>query len=239
MKLFLSKLFGTHKKAKSSPHVRLSEHSALVDAATRVVIAVSNHPAAIRFLNESMMDTYHMLNVTRPNYKYGLPFSSREESLAHWTWNDRSRHFEPTKAEVLTERLDAQSRLGIRKLRAVKKIMRRISLARSRTAFGIDLQASVYLAKKIQAQAFKDAQYDEARILSFPYVLQYAEFANISFRAAADDILLKAKLYDDFLAKTELLRLSYFKQLKEISNADDIPNLLEAFHREAFGNAMV
>lgn len=217
----------------------LPVHSALIDSSTRAVIAVSDNVAAIQFLNESMMDTFHVINVTRPNHIYALPFRSDEPSLVHWVWDVKARAFKPTHPDVITPELRAQSELAMKKMRAVTHIMTRISMARLRTAPGIQLQDTVYQTKKDQAYAFRDTGYDEARVFEFPYVLQYADFADIGFREAADDIVLKAKLKDDFLAKTELLRLSYFKKLKNLTDAKDIRPLLEAFGREAFTNSIV
>ncbi len=232
----LRSLFQKSPRPHGTP---LPVHSALIDASTRAVIAVSDNVAGITFLNETLMDTYHILNVTQPNHIYALPFSLREESLVHWVWDTKNRRFNKTRPDVITESLVSQSKLAQKKLRAVTYIMRNLSLARSRMMPGIQLQETIYQAKKDQAHEFRTGGYDEKSIFQYPYVFQYADFADMSFKEAADDIILKAKLDDDFLAKTELLRLTYFDRLKKLENAAEIRPLLEAFMREAFTNSIV
>lgn len=216
-----------------------TQYSALVDANTRVVLAVSDNIPAISFLNELYMDTFHMTNIVWPNYQNGLPFELQLPSYVHYTWNFPARRFEPTRPDVITPELLAQSHMGMKKLRAVIHIMHVISIARSRIESGIVLQETVYITKKLQAQAFRAGGYDERSIFQYPYVMQYADFADIPYRDAADDIILKAKLDDDLLSKTETLRLTYFDRLKKITDAKDITPLLESFAREAFTNSYV
>jgi hypothetical protein len=213
--------------------------SVLVDSSTRAVLASSGYVGAIAFLNDATMDTLHVPTATYPHYISGLPFTAQDGSLAHWTWNGKSRKFTSTRADVLTNDLVEKSRLVMHKLRAILQIINSLSLARSSLKTGIDLQETVYMTKKIQAQHFKDSGYDENIILECPYVLQYADITGLPLRVATDDILLKAKLDDDLLAKTELLRLVYFGKIRKASRPEEIPTILEEFNREAFINAMV
>ncbi len=236
LRAYIRKQTAAAAPARRTP---LPQHSALVDSNTRTVFAISDNVAAISFLNGIYMDTFHMLNVTWPNYTYALPFSTRADSFVDWTWNVGDRRFVPTRPDVITPEMLAQSKLAMRKLYAVIHIMHVLSVARSRIAGGIVLQETVYMTKKIQAHAFRDAGYDETTIFSYPYVMQYADHADISFRESADDIILKAKLDDDMLAKTELLRLDYFERLRKIEDASEIKPLLESFTRESFTNSYV
>lgn len=236
LRAFIRRRFSGASPARRAP---LPTYSALVDDGTRAVLAVSENTAALAYLSEVFLDTHHFLNVTWPNHMYDLPFPVHAPSLAGWSWSLNSRKFEPTRPDVLTPEIDARSRLAIKKLHAVAHIMRMLSIARSRLTPGILLQETVYLTKKIQAHAFRDGGYDERAIFQYPYVLQHADFAELSYKEAADDIILRAKLDDDFLAKSELLRLTYFAQLKSLTDPADIAPLLEAFTREAFTNAYV
>lgn len=216
------------------PHVSL-----LVDVSTRAVLAMSSNVGAINLLADCTMDSYHIPYFDHPHYRDKALPSPVGGSLAHWTWSTKTRTLVPTRSDIVTVELHARSKLAIAKLATARRIMQIISTARSRLASGIELQETVYLTKKIQAKGFKDSGYDEASLIEYPYVLQYADLINASAREAADDILLKAKLADDVLAKTELLRLAHFDKLKKARAADELEHIFEDFYREAVVNAMI
>lgn len=211
----------------------------LIEASTRAVLAASKNSAAIMFLNNCTLDSYYSYNVARWSPRNQLPFEQKYDSLAHWTWNVKTRSFSSTRKDILTEALQERSRLAIQKLAAFNRIMYEINVARLKLQTGFNFQETIYLTKKMQAQAFKDGGCDESRAIEYPYVLHYADYAGISLRSAADDILLKAKLADEVLAKTELLRLTYLGRLRRAERLEDIPPILADFEREAFINAFV
>ncbi len=231
----IARLF-RQQKTPSNP---LPTRSALIDAATRLVLAVSDSPTEISFLNEAFMDTYHVLNITTPNYPYKLPFDLDEASYTHWMWNMKDRLFVPTRPDMISPAIRAQSELAVQKMRAVRQIIRSLTHARSRMAPELYAQESIYMTKKMQATEFRASGYDERRLLEFPHVLHYADAAAITPREAADDIIIKAKLRDDQLAKTELMRLTYFSALKKATNTSEIRPLLERFRRETFTNSFI
>lgn len=239
MRDFLRELFKSRVSAHSYPVNPERFYNALIESSTRALLAISCEPAAIAFVNETMPDTYHIYNVTKPNYRSSLPFSLDEPCLSQWSWDTGGRTFSPTRPDVNTRALQTQSRLAMRKMRAYLSICERLTVARSVRTQSIALQETVYEEKKRQAHAFQTQGYTDDDILSFPYVRDYADFANISFREAADDIILKSKLDDDFLAKTELLRLTYMRALKEAATESHIRPIMKAFRREAFLNAII
>lgn len=112
-------------------------------------------------------------------------------------------------------------------------------MARYPVMTGIWQQETVYINKRLQAIAFRDAGYPEDVAPNYPYVLQYADLTGSTLRQAADDIIFKAKLDEDFLAKTELLRLKYFRLVREAEKPEEVAEAYKAFVRESYKNALV
>lgn len=222
-------------QSNQPPGVYVYQHDSLVDAETNAVLALSSYPATIVFLNGSMIDTKTAVSVQYPNYATSF-FLLREkpEKLPEWSWNQKDRVFVPTSPLALTESLRTKAYLARTKQEAITRIMRQITQARFKVTTGIEFQETVYLTKKQQAQAFKDAGYDESSILQYPYVLQYADFAGMSLKEAADEILFKANLDDEYLASTELLRLKYFSKIRDVTSAEELRPILEEFHRDCY-----
>ena len=97
----------------------------------------------------------------------------------------------------------------------------------------------VYFTKKIQAQDFKDSGYNEALAATYPYVFQYAEIASISPRQAAEDIIRKAQAGETLFVKTELLRLRYFKKIREAKTPQEVGVIHEEFLRDYYADIKV
>jgi hypothetical protein len=93
------------------------------------------------------------------------------------------------------------------------------------------MQEAVYITKKTQAQRYKDAGY-QGDDLEYPYVMQYADFAGLSMRVAADEILLKATFDDEVLLKTEFFRLKYFELIKNMNDPGQADRITLDFRRE-------
>lgn len=218
----------------------MATYSALVDSSTNVVLAVSSHVSAIVFLNEFMPDTGHATRVHYPNYPDSLFIAScSPEECPEWTWDRITRTFKTTRPSLINESLRTRARLANAKLNAVSKVITSLSEARYKVRTGIEFQETVYLTKKWQAQRFKDLGYNENSIMEYPYVLQYADFAGITLKQAADDILFKASLDDQHLANTELLRLRYFNKIRDATKPEQLPPIMEEFKRDCFINAKV
>jgi hypothetical protein len=201
-----------------------------------LLVCSSNVPAIV-FLAETTMNTFHVLNAGFPNYPNGIAVDPVSGSLAHLSWNGKDRVLRTTRVDMLTDALHARSRLALQKTHAITHMMLSLAAARVKIATGIPLQETVYMTKKLQAQRFKDSGYNEDNILAYPYVLQYADVAQIPLAAAADEILLKARLDDDVLSKTEMIRLAYFDRVRRATTPEDIPNILKEFDRESYMNA--
>lgn len=211
--------------------------SILVDSASRVLLAASPFVPAIVFVNECTLDSYHVPRAERPNYRDNAFFDALTmEDCTNWTWKRGQRAFHPTPAHVLNEDLRARARLAGEKARYIAMLMGHLSTVRSKLDRGVAGQEMVYRLKAGQAQRFKDSGYNEADLLHYPYVMQYADMEGISLKQAADDILLKAEFDGNYLLSTEGLRLQYFRLFRAEKNPDNLPRLLENFMTECFTN---
>jgi hypothetical protein len=144
----------------------------------------------------------------------------------------------PIAEGLLTEELQQRSEMAVRKCSALFEIVYEISVARYPIWRGLILQEQVYVSKKLQARRFKDMGYPELDLLLYPYVLQYADFSGLTPREAADEILFKARLDDDFLLKTEGLRLKYFKLVADAAEAETLASIRGEFRQEIYRNAV-
>lgn len=217
---------------------RLPPYTLLTDLATGAVLAVSYHPAAISFLKQTMPDTEYVPNANYPKYAFSFPLVVMPPEQYHlWAWT-RSRELVPIRPDVITDRLKERSALAVAKRNVLNRVINDINAARSRR-LGIVLQDHIYLLKSHEAQRFKANNYDESDILSYPYVLQYADVAGISMRDAADDIIFKAKMSNDELARTEFLRLKFFGKIRDAQTPAELPAISEEFTRELYINAVL
>jgi len=203
--------------------------------------------AAIVFLQEVFPDTGYVSAADEPHYRKPRLFSRKRlpidglppESLPLWRWDKPSRRIVRSPEHIVTPAIREKAVLAQAKARAIERIMLHLSIARYSLRTGVELQEIVYVNKRTQAEKFRDSGYDESSLLEYPHVLNYADFAGISLREAADTIILKAKLDDQLLAKTELLRLRYFKNVADAKSVKDLSTIIESFFRDCYWNAAV
>ena len=218
---------------------------ALIDTVTGAVLTIGTYPTAMYFLEECIPDTWVAGSINSPNHMgrfFPMPFFLAAEDPArypYWTWDHASRRLMKTKKELIDERLLERSRLAEGKRDIITKIMNSLSSTRRKMATGVGFQDIVYAEKIANARAFKALGYDEDRIMEFPYVLQYADFAQISFQQAADDIILKRTFDNDVLLKTELIRLKYFNRVRNARSVEEFPSLYEEFLKDTYRNALI
>jgi hypothetical protein len=212
-------------------------YSALIDASTFALLALSQYPYIVSFLAKSRpLEAEQVHGVNWPNYRTNFTLADEHpRAYPSWSWDMDRRRFEPT-ANV-TDELRARSILAVVKCRTLAEMTYELSVARYPIWRGLLLQEQVYAAKKQQAQAYRDAGYPDD-VLAYPYVLQYAEFSGLPLRAAADEILFKAQLDDDALLKTEALRLRYFKLVADAAKAEELVALLRGFREDIYHNAV-
>ena len=61
-------------------------------------------------------------------------------------------------------------------------------------------------------------------------MIQHADYANIPFKQAADDILFKAKLHEEMLAQTEILRIKFFNKIKKENDPAALTQIVSDFY---------
>lgn len=219
----------------------------LLDTHTNTVLAVGKNEAVMVFLRECTPDTHCSFSVNMPNYTKRKVFSSGDffltseepDSLPRWKWYGKKRVFLRLKPEVVNTNLVTRARLACAKNRVIEQIMREISYARLDITTGVALQETIYQDKRMQAKAFRDSGYNESQVMKYPYIFQYADFSGTSFRQAADDILLKSRLDDAILMKTEATRLEYFDKVKKAQTERDLQAILNDFQRINFINLKI
>lgn len=227
-------IFGAPEPQKARA-LRGHAYSAIVDATSYNLLALTPFIAAAQVVHEGTPNSVHATDVTRPNYTHGLPFDPYDvPSYVEWTWDYKSRTFVRMPAEKIRAELRERSLLAMAKIPIVRRMTANLNAIRHHAHTGVHFQETVYMTKKMQAQEFKKAGYPEDAIIDYPYVLQYADYAGISLKQAADDIIFKSKLEDEKLAQSELLRMKHFNKLKEATRIDQLPDILQHFLKDAF-----
>jgi hypothetical protein len=179
-----------------------------------------------------------MVNVNYPHYQRDFFLAKTDpEEYPRWMWQMKDRKFVEAREGALNDEVLRRSRLAVKKINVIRRMLTSLNTARYELHSGLAFQETVYLTKKLEANAFRDIGYDEDRLLEFPYVLQYADFAGLSPRAAADAIILKAKMYDQHLLKTEALRLKHFNKLKDAASPEDAEGVYREFLQDFHLNA--
>jgi len=210
-------------------------YSALLDDSTTALLFLTDRIPVIVFLAKVMPEVEHLYCVNYPNYLQEFPLvTARPETWPEWSWDEKKRIFEPTAKDLLTDRLRLCNALAVKKSLVLVEVIRTLTMARYPAWNGTPMQDVIYITKKMQAQRFKDMGYPEGNDLDFPYVLQYADFASLSMREAADEILLKAGFADDLMLRSEFFRLKYFGQIADANTVEDVDRLILDFRRDIY-----
>jgi hypothetical protein len=209
--------------------------SALLDSATNALLALSQYPYVIAILAKApALEAEEAHGVNWPHYRQKFALAEApSHTYPTWAWVWRKREFAPTELGLITPVLRQRSLAAVKKCQAIWEVAYELSVVRYQLNRGVLLQETVYLTKRMEAARFKDAGYPEDELPAFPHVLYYTEWSGLSPRAAADEILFKAKLDDGILAKTELLRLKYFDLVKR-AEVDELPGILFNFREETY-----
>src|SRR5215510_3087448 len=202
--------------------------SALIDDQTQTLLNLSPRVPMIVWLARDCGLGEHLFDVQTPNYMQEFPLARASyDTYPNWTWNTTHRRFTPAMKPPKTE-LRQRSLLAVKKGHAFCEFSRIIATARYNQASGLLLQEEVYAAKLQEARDWRAAPKGD-----YPFIKQYAELAGLSVNVAAQEILLKAKMATDELAKTEYFRLKYMRRLRQASLAEIDP-LRVAFREEFY-----
>jgi len=93
--------------------------------------------------------------------------------------------------------------------------------------------------KRREAEQLKKRGYASETLHEFPYVVQYADYAGVSIRDAAEEILFRATLDDQLLAKTEILRIRYFDRVKKADTPEAVHLIIDDYMRDSYFNGAV
>ncbi len=205
--------------------------SALIEYPSGIILALHGHDSAMVVVAESMADTFYTGRLRPAKGADVTPLTGIDPATyASWTWKYPERIFVPTLQTHLTEKVRERSRIAVARINAISKIIHGINYARITDQPFINFQQTVYIAKKDHARGFKESGYDESRITEFPFVIQHADYANIPFKQAADDILFKAKLHEEMLAQTEILRIKFFNKIKKENDPAAMTQIVSDFY---------
>jgi hypothetical protein len=214
----------------------------LIDSLSAALLAVSTQPTIVAYLAskpEKMgVDTVAVWGIDYPNYMKEFVLAKTPHNYPCWKWQNGSRTLIPTPAQFITDELRQRSALARQKCQALLEVGKVLEIARYPVWRELILQETIYLNKKAQAQKYKDHGYPENETVKYPYVVQYAEFSGLPMREAAEEILFKAQLDDERLAKTELLRLKYFNLIQQATD-HQLKTILEQFRTELYGSGAV
>ncbi len=215
----------------------------LCDQETNAVLAMSRRMETIILLNDCTRDTFAVFSVNYPNYqnlfwKGFFLASEKPTDYPRWTWHYSQRIFTKTQEDVLSRNLFERARLINAQRNTIGPMTRILSTDRMSFSKNILYQEAIYSIKKTQATEFKNSGYDEKYIMNYPFIVQYADFANLSIRQATDDIIFQAELYENRLLRNESLRLKYFNSVKNMKEPQEGPVLLKDLQRELYGNSL-
>lgn len=212
-------------RAKPALRTEQTLFQALIDTSNDTLIAIGVSNPAVRFVNDSLMDTTCATDI-KPIQNFLRIKNADPRTYPEWSWVPDTRTFKRTNPVVVTEELRERAVFLQKKVDVIAYSIYWINRRRSKIDNGLFFQPFIYLEKERQAQLLKDAQFDERQSGLAPYVVAYAEECEITLREATEDILLQAQLDHEFLAKTEKLRLSIFRKIRAAKNLAELDEVL-------------
>jgi hypothetical protein len=216
----------------------------LYDLETKFVLAASPFSTVIIKLHECVPETTYVTYVPVPDEQdEGDPLFT--DQCCNWrfdakqrTANDK-RSLLDDRAGKATQYVKTRATLANAKRDAFTRIIATINDARTKVRTGLIYEETVYMLKRLEAERFRQSGYDESGIFSYPFLLQYADFANVSYHQAADDILLQSGIDDQILVKTEILRMDYNRRVASAKTPEEITTILADFRAASFSKALV
>lgn len=198
----------------------------LFDIPTGVLLVSGNNFQVINLLKEFILDS-EIRFFKSPSvgiFRSGDDFPAVNIFL-RWD-NKESRYMQ---AEHVSDTLKNVRVIARAKYCVLEKILNAIHSFRLNFKKNILFQELIYQAKKEQSLRFRECAYNEASIYDYPYILQYADLRGITFREAADEIIIKAEMESSLLEKSELMRLRYLTAVKNAKDVAETEAVYEKF----------
>ena len=203
--------------------------SAIICAGDSTLLSIGTYSPALLFVNESMMDTFYIPDISfTPDVRRIKTSSPRE--YPDWSWDTATRKFKRTGPAIVTEEMRERAALATKKAEAVFRIMQRINRMRRKVSSGLSFQEMIYAEKEREAASLKEIDFDERRAVAIPYVAQYAEESGLPLRQAAEEILLQAELDRDHLLRTERVRLAAFKKIPSAKTPEELEEVVASMN---------
>lgn len=201
--------------------------SIVFDVSNNTIIAITPSVSAANMIVETMLDT----NYTHSVHSDELLklFGEDPKTYPEYSWDLYKRVLKRTLPELVTDELRDRATFARKKIDALIYGIGATNNIRQRLRTGVWFQERVYAIKEEQARAFKNSGYSETLLEKIPYVRQEAEDRSISLVEAAEDIILHADLFNEFLLRSEQGRLSLFRAIKKARTPEEIDAAVEKF----------
>ena len=201
---------------------------AVFDSGSGTLLATGTFPAALILLNESMLDTIYVSMITTDDIQKLRAAPPRE--YPEWSWHS-GNVFRKTNPAIITEEMRERAVFAMKKTEAFAHAIYIINRLRDKIDTGAFAQATIYAQKQEQARMLKAADYDTAAVHA-PYIVQYAEDTGITPAQAVDEILFQAQLDNEYLEKTERVRLALFRKLRNATTVKEMETVMFAYHKD-------
>lgn len=216
----------------------------LYDLETKFVLAASPFSMVIVKLHECVPETTFTTFVPVPgDQEENNPFFT--DQCCNWRFDGKQRKINDKRvllddrAGRATQYVRERAVLANAKRDGFTRVIASINDVRVKVRTGLVFEETVYMMKRLEAERFRQSGYDESAIFSYPYLLQYADFAQVSYQQAADDILLQVGMDDQVLIKTEILRLDYNRRIAQAKTVDEVKAIMTDFRAASFSKALV
>jgi len=203
---------------------RRKEYIILTDYGTSALLAIGNDWQVMGFLYEVTMDSVFVFYTPKNWFeKRLLDGLVKSEEIYQFGFDRKKNRL--IKLDRVSDEIVKKSKLARQKYVLLSDIIYFIQRQRQLTRRTMAFQETIYTSKKIEAQRFKDKNYPEGEILAYPYILEYSEYRNISYKQACEAILTKAMLGDADLAKTDILRIKYFNMIRNSKTKEELDQI--------------
>jgi hypothetical protein len=151
-----------------------------------------------------------------------------------WEWVYKPSLMKNNLVKLGGEEVKDRSQFLQNKLGAYYEVLTLINYARAKISPVVNQQDLVYLEKERQARLIRNGVTSDCQM-----VMDYAHFNNCTLEQAAEQILFKAELAKDVYTNTERLRMSYLRDLRKSTTADEIKILKDKMYRESWLNVLL